>query len=189
MEKAMTTEKNVNEIYEKDVNGVALRHSNEVVKSIRDLTDEDVESLSKVSYCRIGSVYNKRTKTRRYLLEVHFLPNVIVDNVPLTLQEFNLICASNGITPNPAQDLQLTKIPCSVRFLHGIGSNLEEYRSVQLFPINKNDLVKRNRVVKSFFIDDKRISEYLIYKLVSKITFKKASSDEAEPINIDDINY
>ena len=184
---AKVTEKNV---YEKEVNGIKLRYSDEVVKSIRELTNEDVESLSRVSFCRVGSLYNKKSKTKRYILEVHLLPNVIVDNVALTLQEFNLICASNGIVVNPAQELQMTKIPCHLRFLHGIGSNLEEYRSVQLFPINKNELgLKRNSVCKSFFIDEKRIAEFLIYKLADKITFRQASSEEAEPLDIEEINY
>ena len=60
---AKVTEKNV---YEKEVNGIKLRYYDEVVKSIRELTNEDVESLSRVSFCRVGSLYNKKSKTKRY---------------------------------------------------------------------------------------------------------------------------
>lgn len=194
----MENEKNVNavEVIKTNYNGFELLFSNEVVKRIYEMSDEDVEKLSNVNYCAVSTTYNKKTKTWRYILEVHFVANRIIQKISLTLKKMNLICYSHKIPFDPERELPSTRINCKVRFLHGMTSSNslnpnKPYISCQLFPIAKNDIgLPRNSKVESFFVDDDMLSEFLIYKIIDKITFKTASSEELEPIgSFEDIQY
>lgn len=192
------TEKNVNEFEVKEVefNGFKLRYSDEVVKKIFELTDEDIEKLASVNYASVKSVYNKRTKSWRYLLTVHLLANRIIDTININLQKMNLICSTQNVPFDSLRELNETRIDCKVRFLHGITSATslnpnKPYVSCQLFPIKKNNIgVHRNALYENLFIEETRLSEFLIYKMLDKITFKTASSDELEPIaSFEDLQY
>lgn len=185
------TEKNVGfKVVDVVEDGITFKHSDEVVKRIRELTDEDIESLSNVAHCSISSSKNSRTKQRRYVLSIHLLPGQIFDDINLKPSEFDVICSTHGINADLTQDLKSTKIPCKVRFLHGVSSLGESYRSCQYFPLGKNTIgLKRNRISYSLFVDDIRISQFITKKMLDKITFKTASADEEAPLKFEEINY
>lgn len=185
------TEKNVGfKITEVVEDGVTFKHSDEVVKKIRDLTDEDIEKLSSVAYCSIYSLKNNRTKSRRYVLSVHLLSGQIFDDITLKPSEYDVICSSHGIIVDLSQDLKPTRISCKVRFLHGVSSTGEKYRCCQYFPLGKYAIgLKRNRISFSQFVDDVRISQFITKKMIDKITFKTASADEETPLTFEEISY
>jgi len=185
------TEKNVGfKVVDVIEDGITFKHSEEVVKRIRDLTDEDIEKLSSVAYCSISSSKNNRTKQRRYILSVHLLNGQIFDDLNLKPSEYDVICSSHGMNVDLNQDLKPTKISCKVRFLHGVSSTGERYRSCQYFPLGKQVVgLKRNRITFSQFVDDVRISQFITKKMIDKITFKTASADEETPLTFEEISY
>ena len=101
------TEKNVGfKVVDVIEDGITFKHSEEVVKRIRDLTDEDIEKLSSVAYCSISSSKNNRTKQRRYVLSVHLLNGQIFDDLNLKPSEYDVICSSHGMNVDLNQDLK-----------------------------------------------------------------------------------
>ncbi len=195
-------EKNLNEVVssvevkEVEFLGFKLRFSNEIAKRIFELADEDVEKFSSVNYASVKSVYNKKTRSWRFLLTVHLLANKIMDTINLNLQKMNIICRSHNVEFDPLRELPETRIDCKIRFVHGITSSNSlnpnaPYIACQLFPVAKNDLgISRNTFYENLWILKERLAEFQIYKMIDKITFKTASKDEIEPIaNIEDINY
>lgn len=163
--------------------------SEKVVKKIRDLEDSDVEAMNSV-LAVISSTYNKKTKRRRFNLRVHILPNIIIDDVPLTNAKFNIICKTNGIETKPEEDLKDTKIKCKIRFVWGVTQDGDVYHSYQIFPVPDNMyLVARRTFFESFFVDQTRYTEFLINDMLARITFYKASVDESEPINLQSLSY
>ena len=162
----------------------------EVVKRIRDLTDDDIEHLSNVAYCGIQSIYNKKSKKMRFYLIVHLLKNKIIDTISLTQKQFNIICATNNIEFDPEKDLALTPVYAKIRFIRGIGSDTKEYRCCHLFPVPNNKFnIARNSLFFVQFIDQDRKNELLIFNLLGRIKFKKALENEELPIKDEELDY
>lgn len=184
-------EKIVHRINKVEVDGITFNYSEEVAKRRREMTDKDIEALSNVSFCQLSSSFNKKTKRRMFSLNVHLLANQIVDTIPLTNQQFNIIAASHGYKADNTKDFPATKIPCKVRFLQGTSSSDgTAYKSCEFFPIGSHiPGIKKNSIAFSIFIDGNRINEFLIYRMLEKITFKQASADEDAPTLLEDISY
>lgn len=162
----------------------------EVVKRIRDLTDDDIELLSNVAYCGIQSKYNKKSKTMRFSLIVHLFKNRVIDTISLTQKQFNIICATNNIEVDPEKELDLTPINAKIRFIRGIGSDTKEYRCYHLFPIPSNKFnIARNSLFFVQFIDQDRKNELLVFNLLGRIKFKKALENEELPIKDEELDY
>lgn len=184
-------EKIVHKINKVVVDGITFNYSEEVAKRRREMEDKDIEALSNVSYCQISSTFNKKTKRRMYTLTIHLLANQIVDNIPLTSQQFNIITASQGYKADNTKDFAPTRIPCKVRFLQGTSSaDGSPYKSCEFFPLGSAiPGLKKNRIAFSIFVDENRITEFLIHKMLDKIIFRTASADEDAPTMLEDINY
>lgn len=184
-------EKIVHKVNVVEIDGIKFNYSEEIAKRRREMEDKDIESLSNVSYCQISSSYNKKTKRRNFTLTIHLLANQIVDNIPLTSQQFNIITASHGFKSDNTKDFAPQRIACKVRFLQGTSSNDgSPYKSCEFFPLgNQVPGLKKNRIAFSIFVDENRITEFLIHRMLDKIIFRQAANDEDAPIMLDEISY
>ena len=141
-----------------EVYGIKLRLSDEEVKRTSELTSEDIDALRKVRMCVLNSRRN-RSGNRTYTLTAHLVLNDVKFEKRLDPQEFKRILISNGLEVNLNQDIKDQRIPCGIRYIHGISvSTGERYYALQLFPYgNKNALIRRTMGCGFEFLHEKEI--------------------------------
>ena len=169
MEKVEKKVEKTNE-YLVEVYGVNLRLSDEEIKKTSELTSEDIDGLRKVKMCVINSKKN-RSGNRQYSLTAHLVLNEVKKTIYFNEIDFKRLLVSNGLPIELDKDIKDQKIPCGIRYIHGVGSNGEKYYAFQLFPYgNKNKLIRRTVGCSFEFLHEKEIVDMGISKVIFKNT-------------------
>lgn len=166
-------------IYTKEIAEVKLNFTDNEVPKSYDLTNEEIDALSRAAYTSVDVNYNKKTKRYNYTLNVHLIANSLKFEIRMTLDQCRRIFASHGIEFLATKEYKDVAITSRVRFLHGTRDDGNVYVALQIFPLgNARSGKSRNLVRFLEFLTDEKIDVFELTKITNKKTGETKSFNE-----------
>ena len=170
-------------IYTKEIAEVKLNFTDNEVPKSYDLTNEEIDALSRAAYTSVDVIYNKKTKRYNYTLNVHLVANSIKFEIRMNQDQTRRIFASHGLDFLPLNEYKDVSIKSRVRFLHGTRISKdgvkEVYVALQVFPLGNARTGKSRNLIKFLeFLTDEKIDVFEITKIKNNKTGETKSFNQ-----------